>query len=61
MAHVLHLAQTPAWLEAEEACERERGEKENDDADSVGASSKSGRRSAASDARSKASSKASKA
>jgi len=61
MAHVLHLAQTPAWLEAEEARERERGEKENDDADSVGASSKSGRRSAASDARSKASSKASKA
>ena len=48
MAHVLRLAQTPVWLEAEEARERERGEKENDDAGSVGASSKSGRRSAAS-------------
>ena len=49
VAHVLRLAQTPDWLEAEEAeaaRERARGEKENDDAGSA-ASSKS-RRSASS-------------
>ena len=66
VAHVLRLAQTPAWLEAEEARERERGEKENENDDAGSAASSKSRRSAASrasgtsDAKSKAS-KASKA
>jgi hypothetical protein len=73
VAHVLRLAQTPAWLEAEEAREREQGEeKENANDDAGSKSSSKSRRSFASrasgtsDAKSKASkgsrgSKASKA
>ena len=62
VAHVLRLAQTPKWLEAEEAREREQGEeKENANDDAGSKSSSKSRRSFASrasgtsDAKSKAS------